>query len=317
MDFKKISLFLGLSIGLSIIGQWLPTVFLEEGNMILPFLRMVLYSWGPAFAVMIIKKLIYRESLSGLGWNRRYFSLRWIGIALAMPILIVAATLGTVFLLGNLMHLPGFGEVILNAAGTSHSLATAYLADPNIVGLSGIWQWMSLPMMPPEIGTLLALILAVGIIGGATFSLIFLVGQELGFRGFLLKETRSMGFLGSNLVIGGIFGLWQMPQLFMLQPSLMADPGLFWYLLATMGFAIAVSFPAAWLAIRTRSVYASATFLGVLTNIAPVSFFFTYNVNPLLGGIEGFAGMMVLLAITFCLIRWDKLMGDDYDKWVF
>ena len=87
--------------------------------------------------------------------------------------------------------------------------------------------------------------------------------------------------------------------------------------MAVIGFSVATSFVASWLAIRSRSIYASATFLGVLGNVAGFSFFFTYDVNPYIGSVTGFAGMLVLLIITFLIIRFDKGMTDGYDKWVY
>ncbi|MEM9985155.1 MAG: hypothetical protein AAF804_08680, partial [Bacteroidota bacterium] len=117
--------------------------------------------------------------------------------------------------------------------------------------------------------------------------------------------------------IGGIYGLWQLPLIFFSQPQAFAGVDWMFAMLAILGFSIAISFPAAWLTIRSRSIYASATFLGVMGNLAPLSFFFTYNVHPLIGSTTGFAGMLTLLVITFLIIRFDHLMGEDYDKWVF
>lgn len=315
MNRQKLLLFIALAMGFSFLGHILPPLFLDDGNLFLPFMQLMLYSWGPAFAVITLKKFIRKESLNGLGWNRRHFSLRWIALAIALPFAVVLGSLGLIFLLGNVMHLPGFGEVILEKTNLTSAKYFFFFQTPD--GLdAGIWSWFSLGMMPPEMWNLVVLILVVGTIGGATFSLLYLVGQEVGFRGFLLQETRSLGFVGSNFIIGGLFGLWQLPQLFLNNPQVQGFD-LLLSILGTVGFAIAVSFPAAWLAIRTRSVYASATFLGVLFNVAPISQFFTYSANPLLGSAQGFVGMLVLLTITFCILRWDPRVGEDYDKWVF
>ncbi len=310
MDHRKILLFLALAFSLSLLGLYLPNLFLEGEGLFRPFLQLILYSWGPAFATLVVQRLIYRQSMAGYGWNRKHFSLRWIAIAAGLPLVLVLGTLGTIVLLGNVAGLPGFGEVIL--AKVSH----ADWLGSHVNGQS-IWPWFNYPMMPSQLWSLIALILTLGIVGGATFNLMYLTGQEVGFRGFLLRETRSLGFLGSNLVIGGIYGLWQLPLMLFYQPALMSFSGVFWALMATVGFSIAVSFPAAWLTIRSRSIYASATFLGVVSNIAPLTFAFTYGVNPLLGSAQGFVGMLVLLGITFVILRYDRRMVESYDSWVF
>jgi len=309
MDYRKITLFLLLAFTLSILGWYLPGWFLEADNLFLPNLRVALYSWGPALAALIVHRQLYQGSMRRYGWNRKHFSLRWIALAMAMPVLVILGSLGLVYLLGEWLHLPGFGEIVLGAGGQGNgTLTSLYLSTiPDLIALG----------LPPEIGSVLLIIALVSIVGGATVSLIWLSGQELGWRGFMLVETRSLGFLGSNLIIGALWGLWLFPLFLFQQPDLLSLDELAWHFLATIGFGIAAAFPAAWLAIRSRSIYASATFLGVFNNLAPLALFFTYDGHPLIASPQGLAGMLVLMLITFLIIRFDKGMTEGYDKWVF
>jgi hypothetical protein len=311
MNYRKIILFLLLTFSLSIVSWYVSGLFLAEDSMFLPFLRLMLYSWGPGLAALIVQRGIYGESMKRYGWNRKHFSLRWIGLAIGLPIGVIVGSLGLVYLLGNMMHLPGFGEVVLS--DPSASIGIFYWV--NALGIPGF----SYTGLPPEIGSILALLLLLSTVGGLTVSLAWLSGQELGWRGFMLVETRSLGFLGSNLVIGGLIGLWLFPLMLFQQADMLAlsPVDLFWELLSTIGFAIAIAFPAAWLAIRTRSIYASASLLGVFHNLAPLALFFTYDQHPLLGSPEGLAGMFVLLLVTFLILRFDRRMTTGYDEWVF
>lgn len=309
MDYQKITLFLLFALSLSILGWYVPGWLIDADSLFLPTLRTALYSWGPALAALIVHRQMYQGSMRRYGWNRKHFSLRWIALAIAMPILVILGSLGVIFLLGEWLHLPGFGEIVLGVGGQgSGTLSSPYLLFiPDLLALG----------LPPEIGSILLLLTLFSIAGGATVSLIWLSGQELGWRGFMLVETRSLGFLGSNLVIGGLWGLWLFPLFLFQQSDLLGFEALAWNLLATIGFGVAAAFPAAWLTIRSRSIYASATFLGVFNNLAPIALFFTYDGNPLIASPQGLAGMLVLLLITFLIVRFDKGMTDNYDKWVF
>ena len=309
MDYRKITLFLLFAFSLSILGWYVPGWLLDADSLFLPTLRIALYSWGPALAALIVHRQMYQGSMRRYGWNRKHFSLRWIALAIAMPILVILGSLGVIYLLGEWLHLPGFGEIVLGAGGPGNgSLDSPYLPlIPDLLALG----------LPPEIGSILLILTVVSIVGGATVSLIWLSGQELGWRGFMLVETRSLGFLGSNLVIGGIWGLWLFPLFLFQRSDLLSLDELAWNCLATIGFGIAAAFPAAWLTIRSRSIYASATFLGVFNNLAPIALFFTYDGNPLIASPQGLSGMLMLLLITFLIIRFDKGMTENYDKWVF
>jgi hypothetical protein len=309
MNYRKITLFLLLAFPLSILGWYVPGWFLEADSLFLPTLRTALYSWGPALAALIVHRQLYEGSMRRYGWNRKYFSLRWIGLSVAMPIAIILGSLGVIYLMGEWLHLPGFGEIVLGVGGQGNgTLTSLYISTiPDLIALG----------LPPEIGSLLLILALVSIVGGATVSLLWLSGQELGWRGFMLVETRSLGFLGSNLVIGGLWGLWLFPLLLFHQTDLLGLEELAWQLMSTIGFGIAAAFPAAWLTIRSRSIYASATFLGVFNNLAPIALFFTYDGNPLIASPQGLAGMLVMMLLTFCIIRFDKQMVDRYDEWVF
>ncbi|MEM7655328.1 MAG: CPBP family glutamic-type intramembrane protease, partial [Bacteroidota bacterium] len=232
-----------------------------------------------------------------------------------LPVGIIFGTVGIVFLLGNLLHLPGFGEVIFGQEILLHKgevlevfRALGILPDrlnPEVG-----------PMMPQEIWVLWFIVLVFGLIGGATVNLLFNIGEEVGWRGFMLVETKSLGFLGSNLIIGGIWGVWMLPLYLMSSGKSLMAMGM-WEVMAIVGFAIAIAFPMAYFSIKTRSIYASATFHGVLNNITMLSAFFIWGENELLGSVKGLAGMFVLLLITFLIIRYDQRFVDKYDKWVY
>ena len=85
MNYQKITLFLLLAFTLSVLGWYVPGWLMEGDSLFLPFLRLMAYSWGPGLAALAVQRGLYGQSMRGYGWNRKYFSLRWIGSAVALP----------------------------------------------------------------------------------------------------------------------------------------------------------------------------------------------------------------------------------------
>ena len=319
MNYSKILLFLGLSFGLSILSLFLPGMILEDGSFFEPLLKLLMYCWAPAAAAIITQKYIYKGSMARYGWNRKRFSFSWMALTLILPVGIVFGTVLTVFLLGNVLRLPGFGEVIMGMGDSAILFANSFSTEMAAIGgiLGEVFNHSAPPFviqMPQEVWMLFFLILIAGIIGGTTINLLFNVGEEVGWRGFMLAETKSLGFMGSNFIIGGLWGLWYIPLLFDLSSvnsEMMGELG------ALMGYSVSLAYVMAYLSIKTRSIYASATFHGVLNNIAILSMFFIWGENPLFGSIKGLAGMFVFLFLTFLIIRFDKTFIEKYKEWAY
>ena len=311
MNVRKVILFFFLATGLSIGGfhlaQWLLPAGTPYGDLFGSMVSLLFYCWGPAAAAWLLQKYVYQESTARYGWNRKHYSLRWIAATLFLPLGVIAGTILLVALLGNLLHLPGFGVIIL-----SDGTAPAYL--PGIAAFKGLPD--ALPGVtgtPPEVWSLALIILLGGLFFGATFNLLFNTGEEMGWRGLMLVETRSLGFLGSGLVTGVLWGLWNIPLALSVGEVSLSTLD-FPDLLGLIGYCIALSFPLAYLSLKARSVYASATFLGVINNINVLAGFFIWDENPLLGSPRGMAGMLVLMGITYLIIRFDPRFVDDYPR---
>ncbi|MEO0895245.1 MAG: CPBP family glutamic-type intramembrane protease [Bacteroidota bacterium] len=304
MHTKKVLWFLITALILGWLSLWLPTLFMGQQDDIRPIVQLLGYVWSPALAVLFIQKIIFKESLARYGWNRKYFSLRWIALAVFSPILLCLASLGIVLLMGNWLRVPGFGEVILNGQHTFEF----FTANP---AFQFVWNYFHIAI-PGDVFGIIMTFLIVGILAGATFGLLLTTGQEVGWRGFMLAESRKLGFIGSNFVIGSLWGLWQIPLALYINGSPILESGILMEFLALLGYSVALSFPLSWLAVKTRSIYASATFNAVMNNVGGLSLFFLYEGDPLLTSPTGLAGMLVLLLITFLILRFDRKFVEDY-----
>ncbi|MDP5170281.1 MAG: hypothetical protein NWR72_08540 [Bacteroidia bacterium] len=301
-------MFVMLACAISWVGLLIPEWFLS-GSDFTPFLQIFLFGWGPAAAAVVMKKWVYSSSIKGLGWNRKYYDFRWITLTIFGPLAVMAATLGVVFLLGNVLNLPGFGRIEIGSAGST---------DLHVIALNDSFSFILAPIMSAfdanfwtTFGILLGLLLLIG----ATVGLLLQMGSEMGFRGYLLRELQPLGFLGSNTLLGLLVGGWQCLMLLHFLPGWSVD-----YLpvfLSILGYNLALAFPLAWLSLKTRSVYASATFSSVLSQVSALSMLFYWNSNPLLAGVNGMAGMIVLMIITGLILRFDKAFVDRYEHLVY
>lgn len=315
MNYRKIVQYVVLAFALSFLGVFIPSLFMDPEGIGTLILQVFLYSWGPAAAAYIVQKYMYKGSFARYGYNRKRFNFSWVFKTILAPFGVVVGTLLLVFFLGNLFHIPGFGQVVLGEASQSSeiSIAAYTLYNQGVLAphaLDAVNAFLNKIMLPEEIWTLLIILAVVGVIAGTSVNLIFNIGEEIGWRGFMVAETKSLGFLGSNLITGVLYGLWQLPMLlFFIEEWNSEIMLLVW---TTVGFAVSISFPLAYFSLKTRSVYAPATFVGVLNNISVIPMFFLIGGNLYLSSVKGLAGMIILMAFTYYIIRSDKKFIENY-----
>ncbi len=185
--------------------------------------------WSPALAA-VFTKWIFGENLRDLGWGwgaRRYRVLGYL-----IPLLYVLAVYVPVWITG----LGG-----LNAVGYVQSVAKDY-------GLA------ALPA-PLACAAYILLAATAGFIAKAGRAM----GEEIGWRGFLVPElSKVTGFTGVGLVSGLMWACWHFP-LILFGDYNAGTPA--WFALACFTVMIvATSFIAAWLRLRSGSVWPAVFF---------------------------------------------------------
>ena len=136
--------------------------------------------WCPA-AAAILASLVTRRPLSAIGWR---FDARWILLGLAIPIAYAAVAYGAVWALG-------LGAV------PSHDFLARLQA-----------RFGGSP------GAALGKYLAIQATAGLLISCIAGLGEEIGWRGFLVPElSRRLSFAKTSLVSGVVWSLWHYPLL--------------------------------------------------------------------------------------------------------
>jgi membrane protease YdiL (CAAX protease family) len=244
---KAIATFLVITFAISWTLFLAPLAFKNrdaQAHQIITTISFSLAMWGPGIGA-IVATLTSGGSFSDLNLGRlgakRYLFWAW----LLFPILSLATGLVTLLL--------GFGEF-----------------DPNLTLMSD-----SLTALPPDAGLSPMLLVAAQI--GAAFTIaplinmLFAMGEELGWRGFLLPKLLPLGQWKAIIISSVIWGFWHAPAVaqglnYPEYPIL----GIFMMVVFTLLLGIIFS----WLYLNTQSPWAPALAHGSVNAVAglPVLF---------------------------------------------
>lgn len=164
--------------------------------------------------------------------------LGFLGLGLAVPVTLVFAAL-----------------IVGSALGVYPADFATFSAFRDLLALQSGGQ----PALP--IGTLVALQF-VNVVLGSILNLLPALGEELGWRGWLLPHLLRFGTIPALLISGVIWGLWHAP-LILLGYNYPTAPG--WLgVLMMVGMCITMGSVFAWLRIRSRSIWPAALAHGTL-----------------------------------------------------
>lgn len=211
---QRIVLYLVLTYALSSIFYWR---IIGTGHMdMLPVLGLM---WCPGVAALTLR-LVLQRNLRGTGWG--WGATKWQALSYVLP---PAACL----VVYGLVWLTGLGGV--SASG----LTAAFSKELGV----------QIPF-----GAVLALLVTTGFLEGMVFAL----GEEIGWRGFLVPElTRLTGFTRTALISGAAWSLYHYPLILFADYNSKAPKGYALALFTWMAFA--ASFVFAWLRLRSGSVW--------------------------------------------------------------
>lgn len=260
----------------------------------------VCYMPAPAYATLILQKLVYRGTLTPYGFTLKNLSLRWLLITtVGFAWFIVLGTFVVIAILGNVFGLTLFGRVDFSEA--------AFLQQLTIFSRGAFGNVPQDLPIPPVAIFLLSFVQSV--IAGFTVNLPFTFGEELGWRGLLVRETQKSGFLRSNLFIGVVWGLWHAPIIAQ-GHNYPGHPvaGIFMMTL----FTTTLSFPMAYCRFKSRTILGPSALHGMFNPLGVLTVLFVVGANPLFGFVAGVAGIAVTLSLTVCIYFFDKKFIRDY-----
>lgn len=233
----------------------------------------------PLLAV-IFTQLIFKEPvLRGLGISfkiNRWWFIGW----LLMPVIALAV-------LGVSLLMPG-----VHWTTESEAMQMALIQMPDGIGPWGV----------------IAIGLLSGLLSGATINAFFAFGEEIAWRGFLVKEFKGKKFLTVSLLIGIIWGFWHFPII--LNGHNYPDhpvAGVFMMVL----MCVALTPMLLYFRQKSGSVIVPAIMHGTFNAVVGITPLLVTPHNDLLIGGPGLAGLIVLLLTDLFLFLYDRFISRE------
>ena len=241
----------------------------------------VAYMFMPAFSVVIVQKLIYREQvINPLGISFKLS--RWYLAAWLLPPVVAFLAFGVGLLFPGVHYDPEMTALLARFEGVVPPEKILQMKE----------QAALLPIHPIWLGLLQ------GLIAGPTINAVAGFGEELGWRGFLLREFAHHGFWKSSGMIGLIWGIWHAPLV--LQGHNYPQHPVAGVFMMT-AWCVLLSPIFSFITLRARSVIAAAVLHGTLNSTCGLAIMTLSGGNDLLTGVTGLAGFIVLILVNIII----------------
>ncbi len=274
VDRKPLMVFLVLAFGISWPLFLLPLAFRAAAPDVQQLVTMVAWGvamWGPGIGALVATRFTAGQSLRTLNLGRLGQKRIYLWAWLLPPVLGLLSGVSTV----------AFGMARVDT------------------GLSLIRQ--SYEAVPGGLPLPLWVVVVVQILFSVTlaplFNTLFALGEELGWRGFLLPRLEPLGQWKAILLSGAIWGIWHAPAV--LQGLNYPSAPVLGILMMVVGCML-LGMIFSWLYLRTRSPWAPALAHGAFNAIAGVSILFLTPFDTTWGGTPlspaGWIGMALVVA---------------------
>ena len=248
-------------------------------NVILKSLLSLVAMLLPMIAVIITQTVNKEQIFHGLDISfkiNRWWMIGW----LLMPVLAVAV-LGMTLLMPGAVWSPD-----------SEVVKAALASMPEGVGL----------------GAFIVITLISGLFAGLTVNAVFAFGEEIGWRGYLLKIFKGKTFLSTALWTGIIWGLWHAP-IILNGHNYPQHPvaGVF----MMVGMCVFLTPIFMYFRLKSGSVIVPAIMHGTFNGVVGLSMILVTPANDLLYGGPGLAGLITLLLLDICLYLYDRFISKE------
>jgi uncharacterized protein len=282
MNRKSLLWFLLITFGIAWVLFTVPLAFKNDPARypIAIVVSFALAMWAPGTAAIVTTLFVEKQPFMTLRLNtvgpKRFYLVAWF-----LPPLLTLATLGTTLLIRT-------GTFDSNLTVMREALAKV----PAGTGL-------------PSAEILVAVQLAFAILLAPLINLLFALGEEIGWRGFLLPKLLPLGQWTAILLSGAIWGLWHAPTILLHGYNFPLHPYL-GVLVMTVGCTLLGAI-FSWLYLKTRSPWVAALAHGSL-NASPglAVFFLKPGFDTAWGGtLLGLAGW-IPMALFIGWLVWTK-----------
>ena len=282
LNKKSLLWFLGITFGVSWILFSLPLAF-KSDPAILVQMKLIFFAvamWGPGLAAIITTLFVEKQSFKTLRLNtlgpKRFYLWAWL-----IPPFLVLLTLATSILLRT-------GQLDTSFSVLNEALAKAPAGQT----------------IPP-LSQVLTLQITFALTLAPLINTIFALGEELGWRGFLLPHLLPLGQWRAILISGMIWGFWHAPTTLLFGYNFPMHPYL--GILVTMVGCTLLGTVLSWLYLNTHSPWVPALAHGTVNAAAGLVFLFLKPGfdTALAGSLLGLSGW-VPMGLLIAWLAWTK-----------
>ena len=283
INWKKTLTFLLLTFGVN----WgMAAAYYASGGKLTSPIGMafaISYMFIPMLMAILTQKIFRKKVIRPLGIS---FKLnRWYLAAIALPLMIAFAAFAIALLFPDVAYSAGMEGMIERYAA---------IIPPEQLGETRRQISMITPL------GILGILILQGSIAACTVNGLAAFGEELGWRGLLLRELAPLGFWRASFLIGAIWGIWHAPII--IQGYNYPQHPLLGILLMTL-FCMLVAPLFGYIRLRARSVIAAAVMHGALNGFALVPVLLLRGGDDLTTGITGGPGL-IAYALACILLYW-------------
>lgn len=253
---------------------------------------------GPAIAAIVQHRLIDRSPWADLGLHPERIKWKPLLWTVLLGVSIVPTFFLVVALCGELLGLSLFGHVAITGERFGEAIQ-AMMADFGTPTSSGAVEMLAgLP------GALILVVLLISAVFSAcSFNLPFMLGEELGWRGYLYQATTGWSTTRRVLFTGVVWGFWHAP-LILMGHNYPGWPLLGVLLMVVFCVLLAVIFD--WCRTRVASVWGPCVLHGLINGTAGATALFAWGGHPLVGTIVGVAGMVAIALLSLLVLAIDE-----------
>jgi len=254
---------------------------------------------GPAGAALVQQRLLDHAPWSGLGLPLK--GTRWgiVTITALLGMCIVPGYFLMQHVLGSVLGVETFGQVSITTERMTISIAELFAAMGQEGAASGAFGFLSdLPG-----GLVLLIVLFIALFSALTFNLPFMLGEELGWRGYLWQRTAHWSGMRRVGFTGVVWGLWHAPLIAMghnYPDHRVAGIGMM------VLFCLLLSVLFDWTRTRSGSIWSACILHGLINGTAGVTILFAYGGHALVASVVGLSGLVTIALLAALILLFDK-----------
>lgn len=259
-----------------------------------------LYMLGPATAAIIQQRLFDRAPWSGIGLPLKGMRWKYVWLTVLIGVVIFPLAMLVAALGGDAIGIDAFGHVEVSQGrllvAMEEALGAAGPQQP-----SGIGELLDRVHIPG--GMWLLLFQLVAVVAAFSFNLPMMLGEELGWRGYLYGTSRTWTVASRVLFTGAVWGLWHAP-LILMGHNYPQYPVLGIPLMVVFCVLLALLFD--WSRTRTGAVWGPCILHGIINGSAGSYMLFAWGGHPLVNSPTGMTGFVAIAALGMIVLLFDR-----------